>query len=358
MSQKQAREGGVELLRPVLMLFIIGHHINTHGAGLYTPGSLGFDSWARLANSVFAVAVNAFVFISGYYGMKLRTAALVKILSQCWFYSITIGAAFLLSGAVQWRQDMIWQFVFPVSSDLWWFITCYVILMFFSPLLNAVGNRLEGGHLALIVAALFTIEAGVGYVWEPPNLWGSSGYTPMNFMFIYMTALYLRRFHVIRTRWFYAGIWLCATAAIFAIAVSMVLTGGDVGTWAFSYNSPLLILSAACLFFLFKSLKVDSPLVHQCAPWVLAVYLIHEHPWMRTMLYKEWLEIHTYRSGLKFFAVLPLAMLGIFLSCILIESWRSRLFAGIEKAVLGWAPLRAIDEALVEFQNLPPRPRS
>jgi hypothetical protein len=204
--------------------------------------------------------------------------------------------------------------------------------------------------------ALFAMEAGIGYIWETPKLWGGSGYTPMNFILIYMIARYMRRFHVIRQRWFYAGIWFIATSGIYTIAVIMALTQGDVGSWAFSYNSPLLIISAVALFFMFKNLDVKAPWIFKCAPWVLAVYLIHEHPWVRSVLYADWLKIHTYRSGLKFFAVLPVAMIGIFLIGIAIEALRSRLFTGIEKAVLNSGPMRAIDEALLEAQTRPSRP--
>lgn len=350
------REGGVELLRLVLMGFIIGHHVMVHGAGLFDANHMTEASWARLGlNSFFVVAVDAFIVISGFYGIRLKSLTLIRLFSQTWFYSLMIVALFIGLGLKALTQDTVLVAFLPVSSNLWWFMTNYIFLMMISPLLNRIGQTLSQRQLGLIVLGLLFLESLIGFYFGANNLWGYSGYSLMNFITIYVLGIFLKRFHRLRQPHVYFLVWLATTAAIFVTAAVMIFTGqaGFVFSRAFGYNSPLLILSALCLFFWFKALPVKAPWVFAVSPLVLAVYLIHDHPFVREVLYSKILRVPDYAQTPVFFLVLPLAIGGIFVAAVGIEKLRSRAFAQWEQALADRGLFRKIDEALAAVQ--PPR---
>lgn len=350
------REGGVELLRLVLMGFIIGHHVLVHGAGLFDASAMDGNSWGRLAlNSFFVIAVDAFVLISGYFSIKLKSLALIKLLSQTWFYGLVLMTAFVLWGGKALTQDLVLLSVLPVSGNLWWFITNYVYLMLVSPLLNRVAFGLDRRHLGFVVLGLLLLNNVIGFYFSPANIWGYSGYSLTNFISIYMVGLYLKRYHTILPGRVYFWGWLAATAGIFVASAVMIFTGqaGYVFSRAFAYNSPLLVFSAICLFFWFKSFKLQAGWVFALSPLVLGVYLIHDHPFIREVLYKSWLQVPQWAHEWWFFVLLPLVILGILGAALVVEKLRSLAFASLEKQLADKAIFKTIDTQLAAIQ--PPK---
>ncbi len=341
------REGGVELLRCVLMLFIIGHHVMVHGIGLYDGSNMQFDSWIKLAlNSIFVVAVDAFVLISGYYSIKLKTNALVKLSSQALFYSIVLGILFMILGRVKFAEASVLAMLLPISNNVWWFISTYVFLMLLSPLLNHLINGLNKKHFTMLLIGFLLLEIGMGFYYATATIWGFNGYSLFNFITLYLLGAWLKRYHLVKSRWVYALLWLLSTAAMFTIAAFSIQTQdwSRVFNRAFAYNSPLLYFSAIALFFFFKSLTIKARLVFFCAPLVLGVYLIHDHPYVRSVIYKTVLQLDQINQAnpIHALALMPVVIVGIFFACIAIESLRARCMKPLET----WLALRPFFKAL------------
>jgi hypothetical protein len=90
-----ARAVGPEFLRVVLMGMIVLHHLLVHGLALKTSFVLGvkFDDFlfCRISlNAVTVFAVNAFVLISGYFGIRYKTRSLLYFLMQGVLYAFGI----------------------------------------------------------------------------------------------------------------------------------------------------------------------------------------------------------------------------------------------------------------------------
>ena len=92
----KAREGGPEMGRLILMVFVICHHYLVFGTLLYQPdlnpkppytAEYGFFLSRLFFDSVFIVGVDCFVFISGYYGIRLRARTIIILLLQIFFYN-------------------------------------------------------------------------------------------------------------------------------------------------------------------------------------------------------------------------------------------------------------------------------
>ena len=73
--------------------------------------------------SLFSVAVNTFVLISGYFGIVFKKERFVKLIMQTFFYSVLLLFVSILLG---WHTFDIRKDVFafmPILTKQYWFIT-------------------------------------------------------------------------------------------------------------------------------------------------------------------------------------------------------------------------------------------
>ena len=129
----QERQQNIELLRIVSMLFVILFHINLNVI-LRNPETSNFLNYFAIGgNALFAVAVNCFVLISGYFGIHYKMRSFLGLFFQTEFYSVVVLiAAILLIG----YQFTIPSGLLPFHPSGLWFIPVYVLLYILSPILN------------------------------------------------------------------------------------------------------------------------------------------------------------------------------------------------------------------------------
>ena len=94
---RDQRQSNFELLRIILMLMIVGLHTLFHGGALplLTPEHANYYI-ANTYESLFIVAVNCFIIISGYFRIKGSIKKVLKIEFQILFYSISIFVIFVV----------------------------------------------------------------------------------------------------------------------------------------------------------------------------------------------------------------------------------------------------------------------
>ena len=118
------RNPGVEFMRCCMMLFIVLHHCCYHGGiGGVVPGGI---------SEMTMFCVDAFVFISGWYGIRLKWRKV------CDFFALGVFYV-LLSGLGAGITSRGWSFRFSLG----WFGNCYLALMMASPFLNAATESLK-----------------------------------------------------------------------------------------------------------------------------------------------------------------------------------------------------------------------
>ncbi len=94
---------GVEILRLLLMIFVVAHHVIVHGFGFSSlkDGTWDGDSTYifALMNSFLVVAVNIFFLISGYFGVKRNMKKVGTLHIQAMLYAfISALIVFAISG--------------------------------------------------------------------------------------------------------------------------------------------------------------------------------------------------------------------------------------------------------------------
>lgn len=129
------RDLNIELLRVICMVFVVLFHVNLNVI-LRNPDTSDFLNYCAIAgNALVAVAVDCFVLISGYFGIKWKPRSFLGLFFQIEFYSVVVlTLAILFFG----YNFTIPSGLLPFNPEGLWFVPVYTFLYLISPLLNQV----------------------------------------------------------------------------------------------------------------------------------------------------------------------------------------------------------------------------
>lgn len=351
-GNQNKRQSNIELLRIVLMLFIIVHHLLYHVLELYNPVFLltGAKSKVFLGlglESLSIMSVNTFIFISGYYGINMRLKGFLSLWTQAVFYSIAIGFIFYLLRNIPFN---IVYSSFPFSINIWWYFSCYFLLYLVSPIVNKGIDSMAANQLLLITICMFYINSILGLIFNLSFV--ANGYSFFSFLSIYLLSRYIKKTDfVLSLKQSLTGYFVCVLI-LFSISITcLFLNKLEILKMVFNYNNPFVVLLSLFMFFSFKNLNLKSGLINYASTLVFGIYLIHDHYLIRNELrafLKEWII----NADALFFPVLILACtISIFILSALIESLRTKLFHPVLEKIVSLKWVREIDARF--FPNQP-----
>ncbi len=336
-SSTAARDSNVELLRILCMLLIIcGHIIMTHK---YEDT---FDtSWYinQTIRPFCSVAVNVYILISGYYGIKLKYRKLLNINWMVTFYSVAFLMLSIILKIHTFSFTKDWMQLIPVVTKQYWFITIYFILCLISPFLNTLTENLDKNSFKRLLTTLFSafvIIPTFSYITNFPSITQDAGYGIVNFVFLYLIGRYTR---IYNPTWCRGAKHLClfcyfismALCAVFQIFYSRLL--GFTFDALLSYDTIFVFCGAVCLFLYFiRAERFHNKFVNSLAAPCLAVYVLHLHPLFYPYFFKEILKVNSYTNGV-YIAFLLLAPIFIYLCCCIIEASRNKLVHTFRKLI-------------------------
>lgn len=326
------RDSNTELLRLVLMFFITIHHFIVHGigyVGMSHEEILNLDKTYLLINSFVIIAVDCFVLISGYYGIKCSVRGTVRLYLVCTFYNLCSHfiAVYMGSGG----HNLFHCFLPFSHSNGLWFIPVYFYLYILSPILNDFlqNCKLSTKYILIILSVLVVY---FGYFWDAPI--SPLGYDLLNFVFIYVIGRCLRSkdYKILKkTKYCFAGYLVCALLIWGLSFYQESPMSHIVYLSAFKYNNPLVIASAVFFFHVFNNLRFHSEAVNFISSSTLAIYLFSENfnyiKWSRNIFEQN----HFTVVVLFHFVILAIIMMAI---CLSIDKLRLLLFGKIEKWIV------------------------
>lgn len=365
LSAKKERNSSIELLRIIMMLQIVFLHICDYGEYMKNAKELGgihqllmWFFWLMSRCPVFL-----FIIIMGYFMIysekKNILGRILKVYIPMYFYSIIIPVVAALTGVVQIEKSDIISAFFPMLSRTWYFMTLYILVIIFSPYLNIILNRISKRDYILLLLALFFIFS----IWQPiakleffsevieigKIINTEDGKSLYDFIYMYILGGFIRRFVVvgkgdgiggetqkglekagdvkIRIRWCNAvNLLIFFAAGIINLIMVYEVPGYDdiVG-----YNdNPFVVIQCIFLFLFFANLKFHSKIINSISALNLGVYMLHEHPLGREILWGKIVKmdhISFYNSNI-YILKLALICISIYLTCAFIEWIRNFLF--------------------------------
>lgn len=326
---KAQRSSNFELLRIVCMLLIIlGHIIMAHHDINDTEYFI-----SHITRPFTIVAVNIFVIISGYFGIKFKLDRLIRLFTQTWFYSVGAFIIILLLGihTFNFKKDILVFFL--VFSNQYWFITTYIALYCIAPFINKAIGQLDKENFRkglLLGFVLFYIWPTLAFLVNASQLVKDAGYGIVNFVYLYLLGRYIKMYYNdVKSQSFYLSTYIISSITLFASQYLISKTlHFEFSAWL-SYNTIFVFISAVSLFLYFKNLTLHSSIINKIAAPCLAVYLFHMAQWEHLA---DFLQIREAR-GIIYVAMLIIYPIVIYALGYLLEKIRLLLFDRFEKHV-------------------------
>lgn len=288
---KSKRESGVELLRIILIFFVVTmHYFNPQiggGLGVLMPENQWF---ANFLIAVSCCAVDCFILISGYFMVASNKRSISKPISlylQLVVFMI-LGKLFIhfCGNESLGIMDLLTCFI-PTN----YFIVLYIVLYIVSPYFNIVLMQFSKKTYTIfliIIVCLFSVYPFLMDILgefygrtilgtSTIGMYGSQrGYSIVNFFLLYCIGGYIRRFEADKCLNKYRSIITIVLSVVVIFLMIMAesalnLKGETVAT---SYLNPIVIVAAVGMFCFFKNLHFYNNVINQLAGAVLTCFLI------------------------------------------------------------------------------------
>lgn len=347
------------------MLMIVAHHLAVHGVQGYawSAGTMGNRLFQQFLIPGGATGVALFFMLTGYFLAGKQRASVLKVCLQVIFYGLALSALFLImmvihklfgvgyffSFSLTTKITLFLRHVFvPVSSDNWWFVSAYVLLVLAAPRINQFLAKLnKAGFMRLLAVTWF--------FWYQCQLVFGGAYVALGrAFFFYILGAYCRLFEhseqekpqVRHIALFVLGWLLFVVSPLYRTALrrmSIEVTGIPqiVATYLVSglQNCVSVPLCAWSLFAIFARTNVkQSRRINTVAATTFGVYLLHDSNITRQLIWNGILRVSDAQFLSPYFPLFALAdILAVFAVCSAIDYLRLRF---VEPKMLAWAEQR------------------
>ena len=333
LSKHKDRLSNFELLRIFAMFLIVLHHCNLHGVFSYWSNNSSMLHHVNniicfLLSSCGQVGVSLFILLTGYFSCQqnFKLNKLLTIYLKTLFFSVLIFLIWLFifpqKAATAWRYSL-----FPLTNDAYWFITTWLLLYAFSPLLNVI---LKSASPKMIKSYLI-LGTVIWVLFPVLNLKGLKYSDLVYFMYLYLLGASIKLKIITFSKNYITLLFLAVFCFILAMITTAVLFWKDsLYLWEFykyeSLNTIYTLSVSLYIFYLFKDLKINSLFINRISASMLGVYLLHDNLLVRPFLWHEILQIDASMNSALFIIRSLANSLGVFGVCIITDKMLSLVY--------------------------------
>ena len=276
------------------------------------------------------IGVILFVMISGFYGIKPSIKGISKLLIITIVYFLPLQFLHLkIEGRLSHPRAILNTLMF-ITNTPYWFIRTYLYLYLCPPLINAYIKISSHKQLNKLLVVIGIIAIYFGTTQGDQSL--SDGKNLANFIFLYLLGhticINLPQLMKIKIT-FYLVVFLILNFGLITTLLIFphgTLVGNEIWRLTFPYCSPILIFNASLLFIVFSIVSFYSKWVNTVASSMLAVYLLHCHPYMIQM-YQPYVCEYMHTTPIRIFAAafataIIIMLISITIDKILFPIWR------------------------------------
>ncbi len=268
---KGTRNSSFELLRIMLILMILVEHGNMWfiGAGYQSVA----EHWGKcIVQSLCIGAVNGFVLISGWFGIKNGLSKIMPLIFMILFCTVPLLIVALLLKWISLPEilSINGSYKYLLGGNNYWFVIDYIGLLIITPFLNGGIIRISKREFSNILVVGYLLIAGYDFILRSAVLGSEGGYSVLWFGYLYILARYLRiyGFSIIdKYRW----LILIASIASQTILFYYGLIG-------LRYTNPLILLEAVSLILIFSKWDFRNRMINYASTGALMAYLLHMQP--------------------------------------------------------------------------------
>ncbi|MBR3598318.1 MAG: acyltransferase [Lachnospiraceae bacterium] len=358
-GNKKTRDSGMELLRIISVLMVIGIHLFSKGNYYQNAHEVGgFVGVCSLGlRLLFRPAVNIFIIITGYYMVKMKFnlkkayGRVLKLYLTVLFYSVLLNMVALIGGerfyTVNGETDsvllIIVRMLLPITYQQWYFITDYILLCLFAPFVNIILQNIKKkdyqillGISTFVMSIWFTLSEA-RFLDEIIRTYGfgdiGDGKNVFSFIYIYAIGGYIR-LHTSKNEkpnpiYLLATLGCVFVNGLLATKLEKILELSDV---TLKYSNPLVILMAVFLLMYFKDLHFYSKIVNTIASATLGVYIIHEFKYVRVLLWDmfNFNKVDCNNMFMNLVYIVSIIFM-VFVAGVIVDLLRQKLFKMFER---------------------------
>ena len=339
----------IELLRIVSMLMIIELHLLVFTKTLDTYNTFSKKSvFIWLVESLCYVAVNCYVLISGYFlvDSKFKFKKIITIWIEVLFYSLIIYFTLLITHKISFTAESFKKSICPFLFRNYWFVTVYITLYIVSPFLNKLINSLnktQYTYLILIIFIFFSIWNT--FIPHSDTINYVKNYNISWFICLYFIAGYLKKFYSDKKIKKSICIFIYLISSAINILAYFVIKKFEIKfirpDFLYYYFSITVLTASISLFMFFKNLTINNKVVKKIigffAPTTFGIYLIHENPNLRNIIWQKFNFIK-YCSPIQMVALIIIMPICLFITLSLIDKLRLVIFSIFNKVKYNKTP--------------------
>lgn len=325
--EKNERQSNIEILRIIAMLMIIISHYAIYSTEKY------YLLPQEIIKGGGKIGAIIFILITGYFSINKSFSfkKVLKIWGETFFYSVGL---LLFSNIIEKSfkfeyNDLL--FFIPVIGNIYWFMTIYVIIYVLSPFINKLIKSMSKEKIKMLLIILFLMFIVPTQLFN--NEWKYIVGTSEIGLFIYIIGCYIKLYGIQPLEKMNKKSILIVAIFAYAtmIAIEMLSKSTYIKSEIETFDSPLIIICAILMFYIFNKMNIRSnKIINYIASLSFPVYLFHEHPKIRKLLWKE--QLFTNQMPIKnYWVILIYSICIIYLITIIIEIVRRN---AIEKQLM------------------------
>lgn len=315
----KTRSSNVEVLRIIATFFILFIHANFWSLGKPTIDDMTanpIDAWCRtLFEAAGIIAVNCFVFISGWFGINFKLKGLVNFLFQSSFFYIGTTIFLLLIGIYNINRDVIIRMTFADN----WYIMSYLLLLIFSPVLNAYIKSASRKSYRILLILFWGFALTYGFRSESTF---NGGYSPIFFFGLYLLIRYIR---IYNPKWIVFPIYVDLLIYL-SCTILMALMWCCFRISCFTYLNPLVIISTIYFSLIFTKFEFKNKIINWFAASSFAAYLLHTSPCLRDGYQAFFKNLWCTNMTVMFWMKAILVIFAIMIVAVVIDQLRIRIY--------------------------------
>lgn len=297
-TAKKKRNANIELLRMISMLMVTFLHALGKSnllVGFLPENMANANTWIAWVIELLCIgAVNIFMLISGYFLVEseFKIGRLIELIAQTLFYtlgSFGIGCVVGLVDSSKIDVYSILNYAFPIHMEVFWFISAYVLIYIFQPIIAKGIKAISQKQLQLIILLALIYECFMKSFLPVRFSGDTKGYSFLWYLIVFIIGAYFRLYGFKVLNKPYKGILVYFAGAAVNLPVLVgvqhiyIYKGHltEIVRNSLEYNHVLVLLISVGIFSAFVNMKEKdgkaARVICALSPMALGVYMCHEN---------------------------------------------------------------------------------
>jgi surface polysaccharide O-acyltransferase-like enzyme len=311
------------------MLGVLINHTLQNGYELHTTNITIPNEIRIMLLNISIIAVNCFVLISGYFGIKREWEGFIRVAIEVFFYTTILSVIGYQCNNIS-LVECVTRIIFPLTEGHMWFIPAYLCLFLFAPIINSAFENFTLNQRLYSLIALLIIDIYVGYIHQSPEV-TLDGYHLVHFITLYYIGRSIKYKVLNISRLCNLGGVILIVVLMTALHALKMIFPPIAVIYSLRYNSPMVLLCSIVFFFWAMKWTIQSNVINKIALSVFSVYIIQSQPFVSTSFYGKIKEITA--IGLtpivEIIYVVGL-VITLYIGCIVIDTLRRYITTPLE----------------------------